>query len=489
MPDMLNIIAVITSFSLLVVAGSGTHQTEDVALGLNRGASVRCHTIQSAADLQSLSLQPGDTILMKSGQWKDQELILSGQGTSHQPIVLMAEQPGAVTLKGASSLRITGTWLVIDGLVFQSGYTAGKNVVDFTASSANCRLTNTAIMDFNPLAAATDYRWISINGSNHRVDHCYLKGKSHQGPTMVVWGTSKVMRHRIDHNFFGERGALPNNGNETIRLGTSDWSMTNAYTTIEDNIFQHCNGEMEIISNKMGADTIRNNLFYESQGTLCLRHGNGSAVYGNYFIGNGIHAAGGIRVMGEDHIIYNNYFQNMAGTGQKAALVLMDGIPNSPLSGYYQVKRVKVVANTMINCQQSFDIGAGKGSNRNLAPIDGHIANNVVSQASRSTLLTFTDQPINFVYQGNIVFDVPTSQQPPTGFSRQNPQYTLTTDGIYEPTNNSPMLGAFVGNYPFAAAADAGAPKLDNKHRQLLKAQDIGPRFMTGLGNSLVINP
>ncbi|ULT23109.1 hypothetical protein KUH03_28300 [Sphingobacterium sp. E70] len=113
----------------------------------------------------------------------------------------------------------------------------------------------------------------------------------------------------------------------------------------------------------------------------------------------------------------------------------------------------------------------------------------MVSQAASSTMLTFTDQPINFTYQGNIVFDVPTSQQLPAGFTRQNPKYTLTADGIYEPTSTSPVLGAFVGNYPFAATADAGAPKLDAQHRDLLKAQNIGPGFMTGLGNSLVINP
>ncbi|MDM1296219.1 alginate lyase [Sphingobacterium sp. N143] len=487
---MIRKLSAMTSLSFLLVIGSSCGKSTSGEMELKNTVCAQCHTIQSAAALQALNLQPGDTVMMKSGEWTDQELIFDAQGTSQQPIVLRAEQPGAVMMSGTSSVSIRGKWLVVSGLVFQNGFTSGKNVVDFTSSSSNCRLTNTAIVDYNPPTATTDYRWVSINGSSHRIDHCYLKGKSHQGPTMVVWGTSKPMKHRIDHNFFGERAAVPDNGGETIRLGTSDWSMTDAFTTIEDNIFQRCNGETEIISNKMGADTIRNNFFHESQGTLCLRHGNGSAVYGNYFVGNGIKETGGIRIIGEDHLVYNNYFQNMAGTGQRAALVLMDGVPNSPLSGYFQVKRVQVVANTMINCKQSFDIGSGKGgSNRTLPPMDGHIANNVVLQIPQSILLTFTDQPLNFVYQGNIVFDVPTGQQLPAGFVRLDPQYAITTDGIYEPTSSSQVLGAFVGNYPFAAAADAGAPKLDSKHRELLKAQNIGPGFMTGLGSSLVINP
>ncbi|WP_433902496.1 hypothetical protein [Sphingobacterium puteale] len=40
-----------------------------------------------------------------------------------------------------------------------------------------------------------------------------------------------------------------------------------------------------------------------------------------------------------------------------------------------------------------------------------------------------------------------------------------------------------------SGAADAGVPKLDTKDRDLLKAQNIGPVFMTDLESSLVINP
>jgi poly(beta-D-mannuronate) lyase len=46
-----------------------------------------------------------------------------------------------------------------------------------------------------------------------------------------------------------------------------------------------------------------------------------------------------------------------------------------------------------------------------------------------------------------------------------------------------------LGKPRYQAAADAGAPKLDTKHRDLLKAQNIGPVFMTGLESSLIINP
>jgi len=449
-----------------------------------------CKEITSAQELNALTLNPGDTVILQSGQWVDQALIFKAVGTEKNPIVLKAQERGKVQLQGTSTLSIEGAWLVIDGLVFQNGHAIDKNVVDFKGSSNHCRLTNTAIMNYNPSQPNTDYRWISINGSYNRVDHCYLSGKAHLGPTLVVWGTDQPMHHRIDHNYFGTRPAVESNGGETIRLGTSDWSMTSAFTIIEENIFEHCDGETEIISNKMSENIIRNNLFYESKGTLCLRHGNGTAVYGNYFIGNGIKEAGGIRLVGENHLIYNNYFQNMAGTGQRSAIILMDGVSNSPLNGYFQVKHIQVVGNTMVHCKQSFDIGSGKGgNNRTLPPLSCHIANNVILQTPQSIAVKWTDTPIDFVYEGNIAFDVPSSANLPVGFTIVDPLLVLNSQRLYEPAMESPVIHAAEGSYPFFSSEDAGAERLDEKHRDLLLAKNIGPAFMTDLGARLDIHP
>ena len=89
--------------------------------------------------------------------------------------------------------------------------------------------------------------------------------------------------HRIDHNYFGSRPELGENGGETIRVGTSTYSRTSSKTLIENNIFRGCNGESEIISNKSGDNIYRNNLFIESEGTLTLRHGNNALVENNVF--------------------------------------------------------------------------------------------------------------------------------------------------------------------------------------------------------------
>lgn len=451
-----------------------------------------CKIITSAAELSALTLKPGDTVILKSGDWNNQRLIFKGTGTSDKPIVLKAEKAGDVNLKGASSISVDGEWLVVDGLSFNNGNLGASklNVVDFTSASKNCRITNTSIVDYNPADQAIDYRWISVNGKSNRVDHCYLKGKAHQGPTVVIWGANTAISHRIDHNYFGERPDLGNNGGETIRVGTSDYYLSEANVLIEENIFEHCNGETEIISNKMSNNTIRNNLFFESRGTLCLRHGNNSQVYGNYIIGNNVSNAGGIRIIGESHLIFNNYLQGITTTGQTCAISILDGVPNSAPSGYFQVKNAKIVGNTIVNSAQAFDIGAGKGgNNRTVPPADCIIANNLILSKG-GIAITYTDQPQNFTYDGNIAFGMGNGQTLtlPQGFLQTDPKLELVSGfNTYFPAATSPAIGGFKGSYSFFQSTNIGANELDALHKSLLKANGIGPSWMTTLGVALTI--
>lgn len=479
--------ATLISFSACKKGGGSNNTNPDPTPDppVDKPVCTSCKTISSAAELAALTLQAGDTVMMKSGTWTDQRLEFKGTGTAQMPIVLIAEKAGKVILKGASSISINGQWLEVNGLNFNGGnLQASKlNVVDFTSASRNCRLTNTSIVDYNPTDPTVDYRWVSVNGKNNRVDHCYLKGKQHQGPTMVIWGMSGgAISHLIDHNYFGSRPNLGNNGGESIRVGTSDYYLSEALVVIEENIFEHCNGETEVISNKMSKDIIRNNLFFESQGALSLRHGNGSSVYGNYIIGNNVSGVWGIRVVGENHMVYNNYIQGVPSTGQMCAIAVLDGVPNSPASGYFQVKNAQIIGNTIIACAQGFDIGSGKGGNdRTVPPADCIIANNLVS--SRGTVaIAYTDPPQNFTYQGNIAYGMGGGQTLalPSGIQKVDPKMTLVSEfNTYIPASNSPAMGGFQGSFSFFQSANVGANPLDDLHKALLKVQKIGPDWMT----------
>lgn len=247
--------------------------------------------VSSAAEIRNImnGLQPGDIITMANGTWDSQQIEFETDGTESAPVTLRAETAGEVILKGTSWLEISGEWLIVDGLCFKDGYSSGKQIIEFRGDNGrahNCRLTNSAIIDYNPNDKDTDYKWVGMYGQNNRVDHCHFEGKTHSGTTFVIWLSSSEDRnnhHRIDHNYFGPRPDLGYNGGETIRVGTSAHSMEDSFSLFEYNVFEECDGETEIISNKSCENTYRYNTFRKSIGTLTLRHGNRCYVYPNYF--------------------------------------------------------------------------------------------------------------------------------------------------------------------------------------------------------------
>ena len=416
--------------------------------------------VSSASEISSAmnSVSPGDTLTMTNGLWINQHIVFSGNGTDDLPILLKAEDPGQVILMGTSTLRIGGSHLVVDGLYFRNGYSASGGVIEFRTSSSNlsthCRLTNTAIVDYNPQNININYKWVSIYGNNNRVDRCYFRGKNHNGTTLVVWFQSMqnppAHHHLIDHNYFAFRPALGFNGGETIRIGTSTYSMSDSYTTVEWNYFEHCNGEIEIISNKSGENIFRYNTFYESEGTLTLRHGNRATVHGNFFLGNGQSNTGGVRIIGEDHKVYNNYFHDLRGSGYRSAITLVNGVPNSPLNRYFQVKRAEISHNTIVNCYQPFSIGAGANGEQSLPPLDCVIANNVASHDNGFVIFDIEDDPINLNYASNLVWG-PSSgiSDTTTGVFFMDPQLEMTEDGLWRPQNGSPLIGQATETYDY----------------------------------------
>jgi hypothetical protein len=367
-----------------------------------------------------------------------------------------------VQLSGTSNLRIGGRYVVVEGLYFVNGYSPSGAVIEFRRSSGseaeNCRLTNCAIVDYNPVSNSTDYKWISLYGKNNRVDHCYIRGKKHSGTTLVVWLSSTPNYHIIDHNYFAHRPALGVNGGETIRVGTSDWSMYDSFTLVEKNYFEECDGEIEIISNKSCGNIYRYNTFVKNNGTLTLRHGNRCTVESNFFFGFKKSGSGGVRIIGEDHKVFNNYFFELTGSGFRSALSMVNGIPDSPLNEYFQVKNAVVAFNTFVNCTNNFNIGTGASTTQSLPPLDCMIANNIV-KGSVSPLIKYEAAPINLQYEGNIMFGAALGITQPSGIEMTDPLLVLTEDTLYRPQIISPAVDAALGSYPYVEYDIDGQPR------------------------------
>ncbi len=398
------------------------------------------------------SVSPGGEIVLKDGVWENVSLELTTSGLEGDSITLRAESPGGVMLTGNSTVEIAGDYLIVRDLDFNGGATSGDAVVSFRRSSSqvanHSRLTNCRILNYNPATDATEYKWISLYGEHNRVDHCNFEGKNHEGALLVVWLSGTANFHRIDHNYFANIPELGRNGAETIRIGTSTNSMTESRTIVEHNVFEACDGEIEIISNKSGFNIYRNNTFRDSEGTLTLRHGNDCEVYGNFFFGSN-KRSGGVRIIGERHKVFNNYFEGLQGDGFRAALSITNGVPDSPLNRYFQVKDAQVVHNTFVNCKEPIAIGEGKSDELSLPPIDCIIANNAIDQTSGSKAITYTDVPLNFTYSSNYING--TVGITSDGIVNEDPELEVS-EGFWRPEETSPLIDNAETAFSFVAS-------------------------------------
>ena len=184
-------------------------------------------------------VKAGDNIVLANGTYNNFEILFEGKGTKEQPITLKAETKGKVFLTGQSNLRLAGKHLVVSGLVFKDGFTPSSAVVAFRSNKDNLafhsRVTEVVIDNFtNPDKRESDY-WVAIYGQYNRLDHNYLSGKRNKGVTVAVRLNTKESQenhHQIDHNYFGPRPILGSNGGETLRIGTSHYSLSNSFTCL-----------------------------------------------------------------------------------------------------------------------------------------------------------------------------------------------------------------------------------------------------------------
>ncbi len=393
--------------------------------------------------------QPGDTILLANGVWRDAHLDFDADGMEGDTITVRAETPGQVVLTGTSRLRIGGSYLKVEGLWFHRGALEGGHVIAFRINqnrpAHHSRLTNCAITEYNPPNWLTGYKWVSIYGTHNRVDHNYFAGKTHDGTTLVVWledpPNHEPNYHRIDHNHFGYRPPLGKNGGETIRIGTSHRSMQDSRTVVEYNLFERTDGEHEIISNKSGENIFRHNTFLESQGALTLRHGNRAVVANNFFLGNGRPGTGGVRVIGEDHLVQHNYFAGLQGDSSRAALPIMNGIPDSPLNRYFQVKNAHIANNTFVDTRITILYGLGMDSEKSLPPQGVSFVDNVVYTDSPAPVVFAMAPSQDITWSGNVFYGSDPGIPLPQGIRWENPKFLLGKDGLWRPDPKGPAAG------------------------------------------------
>ncbi len=384
------------------------------------------------------TLQPGETVVMADGEWNDVELVFRGNGEEGKPIKLQAETPGEVIISGQSNLSFSGEFIEISGLVFKDGYTPTSAVISFRTGvdelANNSRVTNCVIDGFANPERFTGDHWVFMYGKNNRFDSNSLIGKVNRGVTMAVKMDTEASRennHIIENNYFGPRPVFGSNEGETLRIGTSHFSRLYSNTIVRNNFFDRVNGEHEIISNKSCGNQFRNNVFFECQGTLTMRHGTNTLVENNYFLGNGKPNTGGIRIINEYQAVRKNYLSGLTGRRFRGALVIMNGVPNSPPNRYNQVVDSYMENNIVINSNY-IQLCAGSDEERSAVPIGSTFKNNLILGNTNANPFTIFDDVSGIEFAGNVMSE---GSNPPfnEGFESVPLELSKNEDGLLVP--------------------------------------------------------
>lgn len=474
-----------------------------LALLSSRAAHATTYPVYTTADFNNLpALAAGDIVVVHNGVYANVSKTLTGSGTAGNPVLVYAESIGGVAFSGSTAITVAGSYVTFAGFKFDGDTAAGgspstnkSSILQLASGSDHCTVTNCMIRNYDANAiGGNTYYWFMIRGYNHLIEYNSIEGKTTIGASIVFdmpegSGTKTTARnHLFRFNYMGPRPVIGANGYEGLRVGVSTLQGYNLASTFEFNYFYRTiygSGEPEAISNKSSNNIYRYNTFEEVRGQLCLRQGDGCIVEGNFFFGAGLSDAGGVRVIGQNHIVRNNYFQDVDGSGTTSAVVLYKGDVSWPASddssGYEAPDNAKIFHNTFVNCAQPIYLGGGSSTKE---PTGVEVRNNVVqSAASDGDVFALGMSASLIAFSGDIVYH-PSGTYGVTGISGvsygTNPNLSFNaTLGYYVPSSGSAVVDAAANTTPGTSLDVRGLTRPSS-------GKDIGNYELQATGTGLV---
>ncbi|WP_204787457.1 chondroitinase-B domain-containing protein [Paenibacillus oryzisoli] len=411
--------------SALNTAGEGSNSTPAISAIPQTISNPPVSVSNSTQLVQAINAAaPGTVIELENGNYAT--FSINGKhGDASNSIVIKAKNKGMAVFNAGPIKFTNSSYITIQDMTFVMDSTA-SNWIRITGCN-HMRITNNYFHSPSSATDATKSSWVYIDGwsSHHnQVDHNLMENKKDRGKFILfdgnrdtVAGTYEITQYDVvEYNIF--RNTLPRQENESegIRLGVTDLVHLNAYATIQYNIFDHVDSDPEYVSVKSGGNVIRYNYFIESLGEVSLRSGNGSSVYGNMFIGNGREVlpsnpdsrtlgTGGVRVYGQNHKVYNNYFQGLTGTEWDATIALTTGDNDNltqpiPSNNHYIAKNIMIANNTLVDNKSGIELGFVRYG---MAPQNITFANNVVVGGQQELIKIMTPIP-GLSWSGNMMF-------------------------------------------------------------------------------------
>ena len=380
-------------------------------------------TVSSIAELQSAieKAKPGDKIVMKDGVYTTtSDINIACIGTKDHPITIAAQDFGKAEITGIGGFNLVSPSAYVIIRDFKFTHTASK--AKSSSGSTFCRWTN------NIFETPGDGENLLIAGNDNEIDHNTFQNKNAMGRFLAIRGTGSQIAERlwIHHNYFkSHKDQGGKNGAEAFQFGLSGFSMSSSNSIVEYNLFEDCAGENELISVKASAVTLRYNTIRNCPAQFTLRHGNKSQVYGNYF-----YNTPGLRIFGDDHIIYSNYFENC-----NPAITIGNGdgevADGAALTSHDRPDRILIALNILVNNKANI---VQQGRKNGLGATNVKVVNNIIQGGEEAAKISGPYG--NASWAGNIIFKTNGAGDLPEGsYVMKDPKLNKDDTGLFQLTS------------------------------------------------------
>ncbi len=388
-------------------------------LSLKVSATTLFVASQSEFNAAHSNAASNDSIIWQAGIYDDIYMNITKSN-----LYIGSVELGATIFSGASSVKITGDYITLEGVQFVDGNIGTSDVINTYGSYNNFNQIN--------IRAYTCYKYLRIREECQYVNVTYCNFENRlnladQNILSILVNENQAGYHKIQHcSFKNFDGGGNDDGIEPIRIGLSTQADHISRSLVEYCYFTQCNGDGELISSKATQNVYRYNTFEDNpKAELVLRHGSEAIVYGNFFL-NG---KGGVRVReGQNHYIYNNYFYNLADRA-----IYLQNRASDPLDN------INIAFNTIIDCSEIILGGDG-----NYKPTQVTFANNIFAEPDVNLFKdpTGTESWLANISFGNLGMDLPAN-----GMTTVDPQLMENSASFYGLTEGSPAINAAAPGY------------------------------------------
>jgi len=261
-------------------------------------------------------LGPGVDVVIREGTYTDVNIDVPAglNATSDTPIRILAENAN-VTLSGSVNLSLGGDHTKVSGFTFHN---AGDQAIDVHGDQneisgnrfidcGDANKTGSYVVQVHNTAQNTLFTGNEVSGSKSMT----LKIRSGE-----IDADEQPTNTTVEKNYFHDIERLSDNGQEVIQIAGPDggWyedgKQVNLKTVIQNNTFYRTEGDVEVISMKVGGTTLRDNLFLKMDAAPTVRGSGNNTIENNVLI-----ETRPIRVFGENSTVKDNIIVNPIQAG------------------------------------------------------------------------------------------------------------------------------------------------------------------------------